>query len=449
MITNKQKRRVLNTTAAVMAAVLSATGCAKLIPGDLPTLPADATVEATGASEGSGESKTEESEALSTQENITGEGTVVSVPEGTTAMEPETYPIAQGYTRVNQIVEPTVNINMRSGPGTEYESYGLLLAPTRVERISDGGEWSQIVYEGRVCYVATEYLQVVQEGVVITLPAGENVPPTKDPGQETDPPTKAPEETQGTTEAAPVSFESKSLEELAALPNDSIPYGFGSDRDALNRPGGVLYYEKLYGSYGADFIGPDTSNTIYLTMDEGYEAGYTPEILDTLKEKNVKAVFFVTKQFVTEHPELVERMIAEGHQIGNHTCSHPSDGMPSIGLQAEYDDISWLHNYVKENFNYDMTLFRFPTGTFSEQSLALVNSMGYQAVFWSYAHKDWVLTDQPDEATALQNCLNSLHPGEIFLLHAVSATNTHNMAAFIDGARAAGYEFGVYPSNGF
>lgn len=445
MITNKQKRR-MSGTAVVLAAALSVTGCTLLAPGNLETLPlpVDAGVESTGAPESGGEPQTEESEALSTQENVVS-GSETSAPEETAAAEPETYPIAEGYTRVNQIVEPTVNINMRSGPGTEYESYGLLLAPTRVERISDGGEWSQIVYEGRVCYVATEYLQVVQEDAVITMPAGENVSSAESAGQGTD-------ETAGqnATEAAPVTYESKSLEELAALPNDSVPYGFGSaDRDAQNRPGGVLYYENLYGQYGADFIGPNTSNTVYLTMDEGYEAGYTPEILDTLKEKNVKAVFFVTKQFVTEHPELVERMIAEGHQIGNHTCAHPSDGMPSLGLQAEYDDISWLHSYVKENFGYDMTLFRFPTGTFSEQSLALVNSMGYQAVFWSFAHRDWVLDDQPDEAAALQNCLDSLHPGEIFLLHAVSATNTHNMAAFIDGVRAAGYEFGIYPSNGF
>lgn len=445
MITNKQKRRMLNTTAAILASALAVTGCALHAPNSLPTLPAGT------ASAGSTENSTKpQTESEASTEGITGPETEASTPEETSPAEPETYPIAEGYTRVNQIVEPKVNINMRSGPGTEYESYGLLLAPTRVERISDGGAWSQIVYEGRVCYVASEYLQVVQEGVVITLPAGENTPPAESTDQEPEATTDAQNETDAPTEAQPVAHESKSMEELAALSNESIPYGFGSaDRDGQNRPGGVLYYEKLYGQYGVDFIGPNTSNTVYLTMDEGYEAGYTPQILDTLKEKNVKAVFFVTKQFVTEHPELVQRMIAEGHQIGNHTCAHPSAGMPSLGLQGEYDDIMWLHNYVKENFNYDMTLFRYPSGIFSEQSVGLVNSLGYHAVFWSYAHKDWILTEQPDEATALQNCLNSLHPGEIFLLHAVSATNTHNMAAFIDGVRAAGYEFGVYPSNGF
>lgn len=452
MITNKQKRRMLSGTAVVLAAAICAAGCGKLKTDNIPALPAEATGDSTESqseADVSSEQETGAGQETDTEQQV--EITIAS--EETSAAEPETYPIAEGYTRVNQIVEPTVNINLRTGPGTEYESLGLLLAPTQVERISDGGEWSQIIYEGQVCYAASAYLQVVEEVEEITNPAAENT--SSEQTSDEEPAASTTEETQqedttAPTEPAAVTYESKTLDELAALSNESIPYGFGSsDRDAQNRPNGVLYYENLYGNYAVDFIGPNTSNTIYLTMDEGYEAGYTPELLDTLKEKNVKAVFFVTKQFVTENPDLVKRMLAEGHQIGNHTCAHPSTGMPALGLQAEYDDITWLHNYVLENFGYNMTLFRYPSGIFSEQSISLVNSLGYHAVFWSYAHRDWVVDDQPDEATALQNCLDSLHPGAIYLLHAVSATNTHNMAAFIDGARAAGYEFGVYPSGGF
>lgn len=231
-----------------------------------------------------------------------------------------------------------------------------------------------------------------------------------------------------------------------SLPNDSIPFGYSkTDRDPSNVPNGVYYYRSLYGAYGADFIQDTSQNIIYLTMDEGYEAGYTPSILDTLSSKGVHAVFFVTKQFVDEHPELVQRMIDEGHVIGNHTCAHPSGGMPQLGADAEIADITKLHDMVLDQFGYDMKLFRFPEGTFSQQSLALVHSLGYQSVFWSFAHADWNTDNQPDPAASLNTVLEEIHPGAIYLLHAVSATNTQILGDFIDGARARGYEFGVYP----
>ncbi len=233
-----------------------------------------------------------------------------------------------------------------------------------------------------------------------------------------------------------------------SLSNETIPYGYAdADRDENNVPNGVYYYKNLYSKYNADYIQDTSKNLVYLTMDEGYEAGNTPVILQTLKEKGVKAVFFVTKQFVDEHPELVQQMIDEGHIIGNHTCAHPAEGMPSLGYEAEKEDITTLHQMVKDQFGYEMKLFRYPSGLSSEQSLALVQSLGYKSVFWSFAHHDWVLHEQPDEQETLQKCLTSIHPGAIYLLHAVSTTNTHILADFIDGAREKGFEFGVYPVN--
>ena len=263
-----------------------------------------------------------------------------------------------------------------------------------------------------------------------------------------------PFETGTSSEEVPASDQTPSASESVvvnaadylSLPNDSIPYGYGrEDWDALNVPNGVYYYRSLYGQYGADFVQDTSSNVIYLTMDEGYEAGYTPRILDTLKEKNVHAVFFLTKQFVDSSPELVRRMIDEGHILGNHTCSHPSGGMPGIGAEAEIADINKLHDMVMDQFGYDMKLFRFPEGTFSVQSLALVRSLGYQSVFWSFAHADWNTANQPDPTESLNAVLDQIHPGAIYLLHAVSSTNTQILGDFIDGARARGYEFGTYP----
>lgn len=230
---------------------------------------------------------------------------------------------------------------------------------------------------------------------------------------------------------------------IASLSNADIPYGFNnSDRDALNRPNGLYYYERLYGKYAADYYVDTEDKLIYLTMDEGYENGCTPSILKTLREKGVRATFFVTKQFVDEHPELVRQMIDEGHTVGSHSCSHPSGGLPQLGAQGVYEDMKRLNDMVYEQFNYQMDLFRYPEGVSSEQSLALIEQMGYTSVFWSFAYRDYVTDDQMDPATALNQCMNYIHPGAIYLLHAVSTTNTEILGDFIDSARAQGYEFG-------
>ena len=235
-----------------------------------------------------------------------------------------------------------------------------------------------------------------------------------------------------------------------SLSNTSIPYGNDwEDKDETGLANGIHYYESLYGKYYSVYRIKTTEKVIYLTMDEGYEAGYTPKILDILKEKNVKAVFFLTKQFVDSDPELVERMINEGHIIGNHTCAHPSGGYPLYvdenGVQSFIDDVSKLHKMVYDQFGYTMRLFRFPEGESSEMLMAELNNLGYTSVFWSYAHRDYVLDDQPDPAVTLERCLSHLAPGAVYLLHAVSSSNTEALADFIDQARAMGYEFGVFP----
>ena len=230
--------------------------------------------------------------------------------------------------------------------------------------------------------------------------------------------------------------------DLASLSNTSAGWGPGGDRNELNQYYCCFSYNDKYDPYDAYFMVED-SNYIYLTMDEGYEYGYTPAILDTLKEKNVKVVFFVTSQFVKKNPELVQRMIDEGHVVGNHSTSHPSKGMPSLSIEAQKEDIMGLHNYVKDNFGYEMSLFRNPAGIFSEQSLAVTKSLGYKSIFWSFAYYDYDTNDQPDPASALDKMTSQLHPGAIYLLHAVSATNTEVLGDFIDQARAAGYEFAL------
>lgn len=220
-----------------------------------------------------------------------------------------------------------------------------------------------------------------------------------------------------------------------------VEYGVGTRRLDDGRFEGAVYCQNKYSQYNVEFI-KENEKVIYLTFDEGYENGYTGAILDTLKEKGVKAVFFVTMDYVKREPDLVKRIIAEGHVLGNHSVNHKS--MPTLSVEEQKNEYMGLHNYVKENFNYDMYLFRPPMGHFSEQSLAIAGDLGYTTVLWSFAHVDWKVDEQPSHEQALNTTVERLHNGAIYLLHAVSESNTAILGDFIDKAREQGYEFKEY-----
>lgn len=243
-------------------------------------------------------------------------------------------------------------------------------------------------------------------------------------------------------------IETEQVETLPQIPIEGLStevlgWGQGVNFDEQNRPVGSLSYQEKYGKYQAYFIAQPDS-VIYLTFDEGYEYGCTPEILDVLKEKGVKAVFFITLPYAKQNPELVQRIIDEGHQLGNHSVTHPSQGLPSQTIEEQREEVQGCHDYVKENFGYEMHLFRYPTGKFSEQSLAIVNNCNYKSVFWSFAYLDYDVNNQPDEAESLQKLVDRLHPGAIYLLHAESVTNTHILGRLIDQGRDLGYSFEMF-----
>ena len=218
-------------------------------------------------------------------------------------------------------------------------------------------------------------------------------------------------------------------------------WGQGYDVNDKNQPTGSVDYNNKYGKYDAIFMG-DAEKTIYLTFDEGYENGYTSQILDTLKEKKVSAVFFVTYDYVKRNDDLIKRMINEGHIIGNHTWSHPS--MPDLSAAECENEIKTLHDYVKENYNYEMKYIRPPMGEFSEKSLAVSQKLGYKSVFWSFAYKDYDVNNQPDPSAAFKRITEATHDGAIYLLHAVSKTNANILADVIDKWRQDGYNISKF-----
>ena len=226
--------------------------------------------------------------------------------------------------------------------------------------------------------------------------------------------------------------------EIGALNGEALGWGPGGPVDSENRSQGAVAYQEKYGKYDAYFIAP-SSEKIYLTFDEGYENGYTADILDTLKEKGVHAVFFVTLPYVKAQPDLVQLMIDEGHTVGNHSNKHIT--YPSLSLEEAKEDLMSLHQYMLDTYQYKMSVFRFPEGNFSEQTLALVQSCGYKSLFWSFAYQDWYTDNQPNPSDALNSMLNKAHPGAIYLLHAVSSTNAQVLGDFIDGMQEKGYVF--------
>lgn len=235
-----------------------------------------------------------------------------------------------------------------------------------------------------------------------------------------------------------------SREQLMAFDNKT--HGFGSGRlYNAQRPPIPVEAQKAFAHLNAAFIGAD-SPTVYLTFDCGYEhQNLTAKILDVLKEKNVKAVFFVTMYYCQTQPHLVRRMIEEGHVVGNHSANHPH--LPDLDIDQVVYEIMSLHEYIKYNFNYEMTLLRPPSGCYSPRTLAIAQSLGYQSVFWSFAYKDWETDAQPTKEDAFYTVTSCAHNGCIYLLHAVSATNAEILGDVIDNLRHRGYTLEVFPQN--
>jgi len=193
--------------------------------------------------------------------------------------------------------------------------------------------------------------------------------------------------------------------------------------------------------YDAWYVGSN-KKVIFLTFDEGYENGYTNEILDILKLNQVSAAFFVTEPYITSNPGLVKRMIAEGHIVGNHSKTHPS--MPSLTENPDKfnQEITDTANTFKEITGKEMPKFiRPPRGEYSEKSLYMTTKLGYKTIFWSFAYQDWLTDQQPEPEASFNKIIEGTHNGAIILLHAVSSTNTQILDRVIKDIRKEGYRF--------
>lgn len=191
--------------------------------------------------------------------------------------------------------------------------------------------------------------------------------------------------------------------------------------------------------YNAHYVGNTKEKVIYLTFDAGYENGYTASILDALKEQGVPATFFLVKNYLDSAPELVQRMVAEGHTVANHTATHPN--MSRItDKQAFKKELTDLEEAYRAVTGKDMVKFyRPPQGKFSEQNLQMASELGYHTFFWSLAYVDWYVDRQPTREEALSKLTSRIHPGAIVLLHSTSATNAAVLGELITQWKSMGY----------
>lgn len=227
-------------------------------------------------------------------------------------------------------------------------------------------------------------------------------------------------------------------ENIRGLSTAKISHSYGVSKNGAPHEISVNN-QKLYEKYGGLCLDTSGEKVIYLTFDCGYENGCTEKILDTLKEKNVSAAFFVTLPQVKSTPELIARMINEGHVVGNHSVNHPDFSELSRTKMAE--EIQELDNYLRQKFGYSSPYFRFPEGSCSESALDLVQNLEFKSVFWSSAYADWDVNNQKGADYAFDTVTSRLHPGCVLLLHAVSKDNAEALGRIIDYAIDKGYTF--------
>ncbi|WP_404451439.1 delta-lactam-biosynthetic de-N-acetylase [Virgibacillus necropolis] len=217
-------------------------------------------------------------------------------------------------------------------------------------------------------------------------------------------------------------------------------YGWGYKKSTNHEIPEIGKYKRILDKFGAYYVDDSGEKVVYLTFDNGYEQGYTGKILDTLKKENVPATFFVTGHYVESKPDLVKRMVDEGHIVGNHSYHHPDFSI--VSKKTMKKELETLEDAVAEITDQkQMKYLRPPRGIFNEQTLKWASELGYIHIFWSLAFSDWNTDKQKGENHAYEQVMNQLHPGAVILLHTVSSDNAEALPRIINDLKKKGYTF--------
>ena len=224
----------------------------------------------------------------------------------------------------------------------------------------------------------------------------------------------------------------------ALLSAENWGLGFGTEG---TQPTGTASAEELK-EYNAYYVGDAGEKKIYLTFDCGYENGNTSQILDALKKHDAPATFFVVGHFLESAPEMVKRMVEDGHTVGNHTYHHYDMSKisdPAV-FRKEMDDVRTL---FQETTGTEMAMYyRPPQGKYSETNLQMAKDLGYATFCWSLGYVDRNVDAQPSHEEAFSKLIDRIHPGAVVLLHNTSKTNGEILDELLTKWEEMGYTFG-------
>jgi peptidoglycan/xylan/chitin deacetylase (PgdA/CDA1 family) len=201
-----------------------------------------------------------------------------------------------------------------------------------------------------------------------------------------------------------------------------------SESPAVSKPAGphiTFSYVHVDGPY------------IALTFDDGPDKKLTPELLDLLAKHHIKATFFVLGQLVAEHPEILARAAREGHEIGNHSWSHPN--LLKMSDEAVRKQLRQTDDAIKEATGKRPTLMRPPYGNLSARQKNWVHDeFGYQIILWDVDPLDW---KRPGPAVVCRRIVSETRPGSIVLSHDIHAGTLQAMPDTLDQLEAKGFKF--------
>lgn len=184
------------------------------------------------------------------------------------------------------------------------------------------------------------------------------------------------------------------------------------------------------------WAGAPSHQTVALTFDDGPIPGKTEQLLAILQASQAPATFFLIGEKVQSHPELVRKMVAEGHEIGNHTNSHKN--LSRISARDVFKEIKQCQEAIHSAAGFKPALFRAPYGAANMTTFSVLSHFGLTAVFWSVDTRDW---DAKSSEQVSQRALDRLQNGDIILFHEHSRHTIGALQGIIDEVRAKGFTF--------